>query len=84
VKYEILILLSAEKEINKLPTLIQSRISVRILSLENNPRPRGAKKLSTRDEYRLRIGNYRILYTVNDSDSAITIIAVNHRREVYR
>ena len=84
MKYEIRILSSAEKEMDKLPIVVHSRISNRILSLENNPRPRGAKKLSGRDEYRLRVGNYRILYTISDSDSALTIIAVGHRREAYR
>ncbi|MBM3120331.1 MAG: type II toxin-antitoxin system RelE/ParE family toxin [Chloroflexi bacterium] len=68
----------------RLPKVVHNRISNRILSLENNPRPKGAKKLSARDEYRLRVGNYRILYTVSDSESAVTIIAVGHRREVYR
>ena len=84
MKYEIWILRSAEKEMDKLPTVVYSRISNRILSLENNPRPRGTKKLSGRDEYRLRVGNYRILYTISDSDSAVTIVAVGHRREAYR
>ena len=84
MKYEIRILHSAEKEMEKLPAATHSRISSRILSLENNPRPRGAKKLSGRDEYRLRVGDYRILYTISDSDSAVTIIAVGHRREAYR
>ena len=84
MKYEIRILHSAEKEMDKLPPAIHSRISRRILSLENIPRPKGAKKLSARDEYRLRIGNYRILYTISDSDSTVTIIAVGHRRDVYR
>ncbi len=84
MKYEIRILHSAEKEMEKLSVPIHNRISKRILSLENNPRPKGTKKLSARDEYRLRAGNYRILYTVNDSDGVVTIIAVGHRREVYR
>jgi mRNA interferase RelE/StbE len=84
MKYEILILRSPEKEMEDLPKAIQSRISTRILSLENNPRPRNTKKLSQRDEYRLRVGDYRILYTVNDSDNTVTVVAVNHRREAYR
>jgi len=84
VKYEIRILRSAEKEMEKLPVALHTRIGRRILSLENIPRPKGAKKLSARYEYRLRIGNYRILYTISDSDSTVTIIAVGHRRDVYR
>lgn len=84
MKYEIKILRSAEREMERLPKVVHHRISNRILSFEDNPRPKGAKKLSTRHEYRLRVGNYRILYTVSDSENAVTIIAVGHRREVYR
>ncbi|MBI2846866.1 MAG: type II toxin-antitoxin system RelE/ParE family toxin [Chloroflexi bacterium] len=69
---------------NKLPAAVHTRISRRILSLEDNPRPRGTKKLSGREEYRLRVGDYRILYGVDDKNSVITVFAVGHRREVYR
>ncbi|MBI2328219.1 MAG: type II toxin-antitoxin system RelE/ParE family toxin [Chloroflexi bacterium] len=68
----------------KLPSVIHTRISRRILSLEDNPRPRGARKLSSREEYRLRVGDYRVLYTIDDKNSIITVFAVGHRREVYR
>ena len=84
MKYEIRILHSAEKEMEKLPAVVHNRISNRILSFENNPRPRGTKKISGRDEYRLRVGNYRILYTISDTDSVVTVIAVGHRREACR
>ena len=84
MRYEVRILQAAEREMDKLPSTVHSRISRRLLSLEDNPRPRGAKKLSGRDEYRLRIGDYRVLYTVDDKDSAVTVFAVGHRREVYR
>ena len=84
MKYKVQIVHAAEKEMDKLPTAIHTRISRRILSLEDNPRPRGVKKLSGREEYRLRIGDYRVLYTVDDKDSIVTIFAVGHRREVYR
>jgi mRNA interferase RelE/StbE len=84
VSYVVRIIHSAEKEMDKLPVVVHRRISKRIFSLEENPRPRGIKKLSDREEYRLRVGNYRILYTISDSDKVITIMAVGHRREVYR
>ena len=84
MKYQVQILHTAEKEMDKLPTPIHTRISRKILSLENNPRPRGAKKLSGREEYRLRLGEYRILYSINDRDGIITVFAVGHRWEVYR
>lgn len=69
---------------DKLPALIHRRISRKILLLEDNPRPRGAKKLSGREEYRLRAGDYRVLYTIDDKWHMVTVFAVGHRREVYR
>jgi len=69
---------------DKLPALIHTRISRGILVLEDNPRPRGTKKLSGREEYRLRVGDYRVLYTIDDKGCVVTVFAVGHRREVYR
>lgn len=84
MKYEVRIIRAAEKEMNKLPTAVHVRISQRILSLEDNPRPRGAKKLSGRKEHRLRVGDYRVLYAIDDKECLVTVFAVGHRREVYR
>jgi mRNA interferase RelE/StbE len=84
VKYQVRIIPSAEKEMNKLPALIHRHISRKILLLEDNPRPRGAKKLSDHEEYRLRAGDYRVLYTIDDEGHMVTVFAVGHRREVYR
>jgi len=84
VKYQVRIIPSAEKEMDKLPALIHTRISRKILLLEDNPRPTGAKKLSGREEYRLRAGDYRVLYTIDDRGHMVTVLAIGHRREVYR
>ena len=84
MKYEVRIIRAAEKEMNRLPRAIHARISRKTLSLEDNPRPRGAKKLSGREEYRLRVGDYRLLYTINDQALVVSIVAVGHRGEVYR
>ncbi len=84
MRYEVRIVPSAEREMDKLPTLIYTRISSRILTLEDNPRPRGVKKLSGREEYRLRVGDYRLLYTIDEEGHTVTVFAVGHRREVYR
>lgn len=81
---EVRIVSAAEKEMDKLPAAVHKRISRRILTLEDNPRPKGAKKLSGREEYGLRIGDYRVLYTVDDKNEVVTIFAVGHRREIYR
>jgi len=84
VKYEVHILGAAEKEMDKLTTSLHHGLSQRLLSLEENPRPRGSRKLTGREEYRLRVGIYRILYTIDDTNLVVTIFAVGHRREVYR
>ena len=84
MKYQIRIIPSAEKEMDKLPALIHRRISKRILLLEDNPRPRGTRKLGGHEEYRLRAGDYRVLYTIDDKRHVVTVFAVGHRREVYR
>lgn len=84
MKYEVRIIPAAEKEMDKLPTAVHARVSQRIISLEDNPRPRGTKKLSGREEYRLRVSDYRILYIIDDKGRSVTVFAVGHRREVYR
>jgi len=75
---------SAEKELSRLPARIHDRIVGHLLSLGENPRPRMAKRLRGRDEYRLRVGDYRILYIIDESAKEIEIVAVGHRRDVYR
>ena len=55
-----------------------------IRSLADIPRPLGSRKLANRAGLRLRVGNYRILYSVDDNSRTVTIIAIGHRREVYR
>ncbi len=83
MSYEIHIIRSAEKEFDRLGGTVQKRIIKKISSLEENPRPKGAHKLSGREEYRIRVGVYRILYIINDENHVITIVAIGHRREIY-
>jgi mRNA interferase RelE/StbE len=83
-KYQIRIKKSAEREMDSLPSQVFSRISGEILKLEHTPRPRGCKKLRGRHEYRIRVGAYRVLYIVNDMSRMLDIVAVGHRRDVYR
>ena len=84
MKYEIKIKPSAEREIRDLPDSILRRVHARIESLADNPRPRGCVKLTQMEGYRVRVGNYRIVYTIDDATQIIEIIAVEHRRQVYR
>ena len=82
--YQIVIKRTAEKELDALPAGLRDRIVARLLRLEENPRPSGSLKLQGQDAYRLRVGDYRVLYIIDDAAQAITIFAVGHRREVYK
>ena len=82
--YTILVKRSAEKELDAFPTPTRERIAERLLALEGNPRPFGVKKLRGQAGYRLRVGDYRILFTMDDPARSVTIYAIGHRRQVYR
>ena len=82
--YRILIKQSAEKELDALPRKMYDRIVDRLLVLEETPRPVGIKKLRGQESYRLRVGDYRILYTIEDKTNTVTIYAIGHRRDIYR
>ena len=82
--YTVLIKRSAEKEMDRLPTSTFKRVAQAILELERDPRPKGSKKLRGMQDYRLRVGEYRVLYSIDDHKRVVEVIAVGHRREVYR
>jgi len=83
-RYSIEITTSAQRQFKKLPTILQDRILPRIFSLEAHPRPFGSQKLRDSDFYRIRIWDYRIIYSVEDARKLIKILDIAHRREVYR
>ena len=74
----------ARREFLDLPKEIQRRLSDLIEDLAKNPRPSGAKKLTGTDGYRVRKGDYRILYLIEDASNKVRIYRIGHRREVYR
>jgi mRNA interferase RelE/StbE len=82
--YVIRIKASAERDMESLPRNVLRRIRDAILLLENSPRPRSAKRLQGRQGYRIRVGQYRILYLIDDSQHVVDVVAVGHRRDVYR
>jgi mRNA interferase RelE/StbE len=85
VSYTITIKKSAAKEIELLPKKILSLITSSILSLAENPRPQGCKKLkgSKSDFWRIRIGDYRVLYTIADEIRIVDVQKVGHRKDIY-
>ena len=82
--YRLLIKPSAVKEIEALPRKDRRRVITRIQKLTHDPRPSGCEKLSGHELLRVRQGNYRILYTIQDKDLVVIVIRIGHRREVYR
>jgi len=83
--YTLLLTASAEKDLRKLPRPILERIHAKILMLRTDPRPAGATKLSGNLEgWRVRVGDYRIVYQIDNTAQTITLARVRHRREVYR
>ncbi len=82
--YSILFTRSAAKELERVPTKDRPRIVSSIRALADNSRPVGAEKISGDDKYRIRQGDYRILYEIVDAELIVTIVRTGNRREVYR
>ena len=82
--YNVEIKRSAAKELEAVPLKDRRRIVTRIEGLRTEPRPPGCEKLSGDDKYRIRQGNYRILYEVQDRTLIVTVVKVGDRRDVYR
>jgi len=83
-KYRIKIKPSAVKELEKIPKKDLKRLTERILSLSDNPRPAGCEKLSAQERYRLRQDNYRIIYSFEDEILIVYVVKIGHRKEVYK
>lgn len=82
-KYSISISKTAQKQLDKLTDDIANLLLELIASLADNPRPHGYKKLKGRDGYRVRQGNYRIIYDIYDKTLVVNVIALGHRKDIY-
>ena len=83
--YRIEVTKSAERDLRDLPTDVAKRVVARIASLAENPCPNGVKKLAGMDDlYRIRVGDYRIIYEIRDAAILITVVRVRHRGTAYR
>jgi len=82
--YSLFIKPSAAKEIETLPKQDRRKVVSRIEALATNPRPPGCEKLSGQEQYRIRQGKYRILYTIDDKQVVVVVVRVGHRKGVYR
>ena len=81
--YRVRIEKQASKALEKLDVVIQKRVVEVIRNLADNPRPRGSKKMKNREGWRVRIGDYRVIYGIDDERSLVSVAKIDHRREVY-
>jgi mRNA interferase RelE/StbE len=83
--YSILLAPPAERQFKAFSQAVQKRLVKRLKGLQANPRPQGVKKLAGGDDlYRLREGNYRIIYTIRDKELIVLVLKIGDRKEVYR
>ena len=82
--YTIDILPRAQRELGRLHLEIYKRVLNAILDLAQDPRPSSCRKLKDRDGWRIRIGNYRVVYEIDDQQQTVTVLHIGHRRDIYR
>lgn len=82
--YTLFIERRAQRSLSRIAAQDRERISRAIRCLADEPRPHGVKKLSGRDAWRIRVGDYRVLYEIQDERLLILVVDIGHRREIYR
>ncbi len=85
MSYRVVILPRAQKQLRSIPSRAAETIEEKLCSLAENPRPVGCKKLRGREAaWRIRVGDYRIVYEIDDAGTTVTVAKVGHRSEIYR
>jgi len=84
MKYTVLIERYAQKQIAKIDKKLIPVIKNAIAELADNPRPYGYKKLKGEEAYRIRVGDYRVIYEIDDDVILVTVVSVGHRKDVYK
>jgi mRNA interferase RelE/StbE len=84
VSYSLSILRRAQKELAQIPHGDYERVVEAIRDLVENPRPAGCRKLAAREGWRIRVGNFRVIYEIDDGQRSVTVLHVGNRRDVYR
>ncbi len=83
--HEVLLAPAAEKDLDKLPKSLFTRVTKELKSLAENPRPRGSRKIvGSMSDWRVRVGDYRIVYEIRENEKEIRVMRIKHRREAYR
>ena len=84
MSYSLSIPRSVNKRMERLPAEVYDRLDSAILALADEPRPAGCVKLKGREDWRIRVGDYRIVYGIDDEQRIVEILNIAHRRDVYR
>lgn len=84
MNYTVLILRRAQKELARLSPEPYARVRDAIRALAGDPRPQGCLKLTAREGWRVRVGDYRLVYEIDDKQRTVMVLHVGHRRDVYR
>ena len=84
MSYSLSILRRAQKELAQISRGDYERVVEAIRDLADSPRPVGCRKLTSREGWRIRIGDFRVIYEVDDAQRSVTVLHVGHRRDVYR
>jgi mRNA interferase RelE/StbE len=82
-RYSVRVKASVSRDLRRVPSRDVRRILERIASLRDDPRPAGCEKLSGQERYRVRVGTYRILYEIIDSEITVVVVKVGHRKDGY-
>lgn len=82
--YSLFIEKSAQIGLSKIPYREQNKIIIAIQNLSENPRPSGVKKLSGRDAWRIRVGNYRVIYEIQDEKLVVIVVYIGDRKDIYK
>jgi mRNA interferase RelE/StbE len=83
--YRVIVERSAEKDLRRLPLDVRFRVTNALRRLASDPRPIGSRKpVGTKHDWRIRVGNYRIIYEIGDAAKVVRVYRIRHRRDVYR
>ncbi len=84
MSYRVLIPKSVHKQINKLPSSVSESVISKLEALQENPRPAGSLKMRGSEGWRIRLGDYRLIFDIDDRQKLVVVRRVGHRREIYR
>jgi mRNA interferase RelE/StbE len=84
MRYSVIVQRRAQKRIARFPTNIQNRIEESLQALSDEPRPPGSRTLQGREGWRIRAGDYRVVYEIDDTAREVLVVDIGHRRDIYR